>query len=65
MRVWDLRAKGLAAPIASFKPWDVNRGIQKVLAVEWGSNGVVGVGGEGGFEIWKIGEGDIAAAPSS
>lgn len=65
VRVWDLRAKGLAAPIASFKPWDHTRGVKKVLAVEWGLNGMVGIGGQGGFEIWKIGEGDIALVPPS
>ena len=38
--------------MATFKAWD---GQKKVLAVDW-KRGVVGVGGEGGLEVWKVGE---------
>ena len=50
VRIWDLRSpKG---PMAAFKVWD---GSKKVLSVDW-RRGVVGVGGEGGLEMWKVGE---------
>jgi ribosome biogenesis protein YTM1 len=50
VRVWDLRsAKGT---IASFKVWD---GEKKVLDIDW-KRGVVGIAGEGGVEVWKVGE---------
>ncbi|TFK52738.1 WD40 repeat-like protein [Heliocybe sulcata] len=50
VRLWDLRS--VKAPIASFK---VAEG-KKVLGVDWlGAAGLVGVGGEGGLEVWKIG----------
>lgn len=51
VRVWDLR--GVGAPVASFKAWD---GEKKVLGVDWGKAGVVGVAGEGGLGVWRIGE---------
>ena len=38
--------------MATFKAWD---GQKKVLAVDW-KHGIVGVGGEGGLEVWKVGE---------
>ncbi|KAF9458894.1 ribosome biogenesis protein YTM1 [Collybia nuda] len=50
VRLWDLRSTKNA--MASFKAWD---GTQKVLSVDWQS-GIVGVGGEGGLEVWKVGE---------
>jgi ribosome biogenesis protein YTM1 len=31
---------------------------KKVLSVDW-KYGLVGVGGEGGFEVWKVGEIDV------
>ncbi|KZT18846.1 ribosome biogenesis protein YTM1 [Neolentinus lepideus HHB14362 ss-1] len=50
VRLWDLRS--VKAPIASFK---VTEG-KKVLSVDWlGASGLVGVGGEGGLEVWRIG----------
>ncbi|KAF9531251.1 WD40-repeat-containing domain protein [Crepidotus variabilis] len=50
VRVWDLRStKG---PVATFKAWD---GVKKVLSVDW-KRGLVGVGGEGGVEVWRVGE---------
>jgi len=48
--VWDIRST--KAAMATFKAWD---GQKKVLAVDW-KRGVVGVGGEGGLEVWKVGE---------
>lgn len=50
VRVWDVRST--KAAMATFKAWD---GQKKVLAVDW-KRGVVGVGGEGGLEVWKVGE---------
>lgn len=50
VRVWDLRSTKSA--VASFKVWDGNK---KVLDVDW-KRGIVGVAGEGGLEIWKVGE---------
>ncbi|KIM80624.1 hypothetical protein PILCRDRAFT_822365 [Piloderma croceum F 1598] len=50
VRLWDLRS--VKSVMASFKTWD---GEKKVLSVDW-KRGVVGVGGEGGLEVWKIGE---------
>ncbi|RDB15546.1 Ribosome biogenesis protein YTM1 [Hypsizygus marmoreus] len=49
VRVWDVRSTKGA--VASFRAWD---GTKKVLSVDW-DGGVVGVGGEGGFEVWKVG----------
>jgi len=54
-RLWDLRSTKSA--VASFKVWD---GEKKVLAVDSTSSSgssIVGVGGEGGLEVWRIGEG--------
>ncbi|KAG6896992.1 ribosome biogenesis protein ytm1 [Termitomyces sp. T32_za158] len=48
VRLWDLRSTKGA--VATFSPWE--RGV-KVLCVEWGQ-GVVAVGGEGGFSVWKV-----------
>jgi len=50
VRVWDLRSTKGA--MATFKAWD---GAKKILSVDW-KRGVVGVGGEGGLEVWKVGE---------
>ncbi|KAG6888730.1 hypothetical protein C0995_006382 [Termitomyces sp. Mi166 len=50
VRLWDLRSTKGA--VASFSPWE--KGV-KVLCVEWG-RGVIAVGGEGGFSVWKVGE---------
>lgn len=49
VRLWDLRSVKSAMTI--FKPWD---GEKKVLSVDW-KGGVVGVGGEGGLSVWKVG----------
>ncbi|KAJ7489962.1 WD40-repeat-containing domain protein [Mycena galericulata] len=53
VRIWDLRSVKGATPVASFKPWD---GDKKVLGVDWRTGGIVGVAGEGGLGIWKVGE---------
>ena len=53
-RLWDLRSAKSA--VASFKVWD---GEKKVLAVDAASSsgsGIVGVGGEGGLEVWRVGK---------
>lgn len=51
VRLWDLRSTKSA--MASLKAWD---GEKKVLSVDWRQE-LVGVGGEGGLEVWKVGEG--------
>lgn len=50
VRLWDLRS--VKGAVASFKAWE---GVKKVLSVDW-KKGIVGVGGEGGLEVWKVGE---------
>lgn len=50
VRVWDVRSTKGA--VATFRAWE---GKQKVLSVDW-RRGIVGVGGEGGLEVWKVGE---------
>ncbi|KAF8193065.1 ribosome biogenesis protein YTM1 [Pholiota molesta] len=56
VRVWDVRSTKGA--VASFKAW---AGAKKVLGVDW-RRGVVGVGGEGGLEVWRVGEEAVAKA---
>jgi len=51
VRLWDQRSTKGA--LASFRAWE---GAGKVLSVDW-ERGIVGVGGEGGFGVWKVGEG--------
>ncbi|KAG2102879.1 ribosome biogenesis protein YTM1 [Suillus discolor] len=46
-RLWDLRSTKGA--VTSFRVWDG----MKVLAVDWVGD-VVGIGGEGGMEVWRI-----------
>ncbi|KAJ7764493.1 WD40-repeat-containing domain protein [Mycena maculata] len=53
-RIWDLRSVKGATPVASFKAWD---GDKKVLGVDWKIGGIVGIAGEGGLGVWKVGEG--------
>ncbi|KIP02570.1 hypothetical protein PHLGIDRAFT_78957 [Phlebiopsis gigantea 11061_1 CR5-6] len=55
VRLWDLRSEKSA--ITSFKTWEGRAGGRKVLTVDWAA-GVVGIGGEGGVEVWRVGEGD-------
>ena len=52
-RLWDLRS--LKSPVASVKAWDGTA--KKIMSVDWVGE-VVGVGGEGGVEIWRVGQGD-------
>ncbi|KAH0825813.1 WD40-repeat-containing domain protein [Lanmaoa asiatica] len=52
-RLWDLRS--LKSAVTSVKAWDGTP--KKILSVDWVGE-VVGVGGEGGVEIWRIGQGD-------
>ncbi|KIK60875.1 hypothetical protein GYMLUDRAFT_85250 [Collybiopsis luxurians FD-317 M1] len=47
VRLWDLRS--MKSAITSFKAWE---GKKKVLSIDW-VRGMVGVGGEGGLEVWK------------
>jgi len=37
--------------VVAFKVWD---GPKKILCVDW-EGGLVGVGGEAGLEVWKVG----------
>jgi ribosome biogenesis protein YTM1 len=46
-RLWDLRSTKGA--VTSFRVWDG----MKVLALDWVGD-VVGIGGEGGVEVWRI-----------
>ncbi|EJF58274.1 WD40 repeat-like protein [Dichomitus squalens LYAD-421 SS1] len=56
VRLWDLRSTKSA--VAAFRAWeDRKEGGRKVLSVDW-ARGLVGVGGEGGVEVWKVGEGE-------
>ena len=56
VRLWDLRSTKSA--VTSFRAWDgTEKKGNKVLSVDW-ARGVVGVGGEGGVEIWRVGEGE-------
>jgi ribosome biogenesis protein YTM1 len=52
-RLWDLRS--LKSAVASVKAWDGTP--KKILSVDWVGE-VVGVGGEGGVEVWRVGQGD-------
>ena len=59
VRLWDLRST--KAAVAAFRAWEAGKakdeGPKKVLSVDW-ARGMVGVGGEGGVEVWKVGEGE-------
>lgn len=50
VRLWDLRST--SREMVSFKLWD---GTKKVLGVDWNGS-MVGIAGEGGVEVWKIGQ---------
>ena len=52
-RLWDLRS--LKSAVASVHAWDGSA--KKILSVDWVGE-VVGVGGESGVEVWRIGQGD-------
>ncbi|KAF9007920.1 ribosome biogenesis protein YTM1 [Cyathus striatus] len=54
VRVWDMRStKGSVASFLAFGKDGQQR--EKILSVDW-KRGMVGVGGEGGIEVWKVGE---------
>ncbi|OCH94645.1 WD40 repeat-like protein [Obba rivulosa] len=56
VRLWDLRSTKSA--VTAFKVWeDKPATARKVLSVDW-AKGVVGVAGEGGVEVWRVGQGD-------
>lgn len=55
VRLWDLRSE--KSPVTSFKVWEGRSGSRKVLSVDWAS-GMVGIGGEGGVEVWRVGDSD-------
>ncbi|KAH0832306.1 hypothetical protein J3R83DRAFT_13308 [Lanmaoa asiatica] len=52
-RLWDLRS--LKSAVTNVKAWDGTP--KKILSIDWVGE-VVGVGGEGGVEIWQISWGD-------
>lgn len=52
-RLWDLRS--LKSAVASIKAWDGTS--KKILSVDWVGE-VAGIGGEGGVEVWRVGQGD-------
>ena len=54
-RIWDLRS--MKSAISVFKVWHD----EKILSVDW-ARGVVAVGGSGGMELWRVGEGEKSAA---
>ncbi|KAF7979815.1 hypothetical protein HWV62_40884 [Athelia sp. TMB] len=56
VRLWDVRS--VKGAVASFRTGGGEGGKGgKVLSVDW-QGGVVAVGGEGGLEVWRVGEGD-------
>ena len=58
VRLWDLRST--KAAVTSFRVWEgTPKKGGKVLDMDW-ARSVVAVGGEGGVEIWAVGEGQQA-----
>ncbi|KAF7976945.1 hypothetical protein HWV62_5373, partial [Athelia sp. TMB] len=58
VRLWDVRS--VKGAVASFRTGGGEGGKGgKVLSVDW-QGGVVAVGGEGGLEVWRVGEGDAS-----
>ena len=53
-RLWDLRSTKSA--VASFKVWNGEKKILSVDATSGSGSGIVGVGGEGGLELWRVGK---------
>lgn len=60
VRLWDLRSTKSA--VASFKVWDAEKKILAVDSTSRSGSGIVGVGGEGGLEVWRVGETAMTAA---
>ncbi|KZP02470.1 WD40 repeat-like protein [Athelia psychrophila] len=54
VRLWDVRS--VKGAVASFRTGGDGGKGGKVLSVDW-QGGVVAVGGEGGLEVWRVGEG--------
>lgn len=54
VRIWDIRSP--KAAVSSFAVWPKTKDKpdpQKILSLDW-ADGFIGVGGEGGFELWKM-----------
>jgi ribosome biogenesis protein YTM1 len=52
-KLWDLRSTKIA--VASFKVWNGEKKILAVDATPSSGSSIVGVGGEGGLEVWRVG----------
>lgn len=63
VRVWDVRSTKEA--VSSFTAWNSGEGGKtkggKVLGISWGPNGVLGIAGEAGVEIWRMRDGSGVA----
>lgn len=59
-RLWDLRSTKSA--VASFRVWNEEKKILAVDATSGSGSGIVGVGGEGGLEVWRVGKTATATA---
>ncbi|TCD62051.1 ribosome bioproteinsis protein ytm1 [Steccherinum ochraceum] len=59
VRLWDRRSARSA--VTTLKVWEGQNHGRKILSVDWSESGVVGIGGEGGVEVWRVqGSGDQA-----
>ena len=54
VRLWDLRSTKSA--VASFKVWNGEKKVLAVDSISGSGSGIVGVGGEGGLEVWRVGK---------
>ena len=52
-RLWDLRST--KSVVASFKVWNGEKKILVLDATSSSGSGIIGVGGEGGVEVWRVG----------
>ena len=59
-RLWDLRSTKSA--VTSFRVWNGEKKILSVDATSGSGSGIVGVGGEGGLEVWRVGKTSMATA---
>ena len=63
VRVWDVRSTKEA--VSSYAAWNSEECGKakggKVLGISWGPNGVLGVAGEAGVEIWRMRDGSGVA----
>ena len=53
VRLWDLRSS--KSVVASFKVWNGEKKILAVDATSSSGSSIIGVGGEGGVEVWRMG----------